>query len=242
MTRVILTLAALCVVPLSSCDWPAPAPTAAELAEQAGIEHEKLRHLLAGFQIIESSLQKQLQDLTGKYGPVEAGNVYQGIDLTRFDGIRQARQRLKDFSAKYDALAAAQEQHFKAVEDLVRNNDLSEPLASEFQASLSLDKGGYDANYRAWFSATRVYVVAVDQLLDPVEQRAATFRWHNNQLVATDAQTATQLRAAQESRAPPAPRLNEVGRGALDTQQQTLRFIRSSILKIEQGMSRREGN
>jgi hypothetical protein len=234
-------IALLCVIPLASCDLPAPAPTDVELAEQKGIEHEKLRHLLGGFQVIDVTLQRQLQDLREKYGPVEAGNVYQGIDLTNFGGILRARQRLEDFSAKYDGLDSAQVQHFAAVADLVRNNDLAEPLASEFEAALSMDEVGYDVKYRAWFSAARAYEHNVAQFLDLAQQRARKLIWQDDRLVASDAQTATELRTAQGSLATSERRYNQAGRAALDAPEETRLFIRSALVEIEKGMSRRDG-
>jgi len=238
--RVIL-IALLCAMPLSSCDLPAPGPTDAELAEHKGIEHEKLRHLLGGFQVIETTIQKQVQDLVDRHGRVEATDIYQGIDLSTPDGVRRARQRLQDYSATFDGFDAAQTQHFAAVEDLVRTNDLLEPLASEFEATLSMDEAGYNVNYRAWFAAARAHERAIARLLDLAERRAGRLRWQHDRLVASDAQTATELRAAQESLAATEQRLNKAGRAALDTPQQTLLFIRSALVEIEKGMSRRDG-
>jgi hypothetical protein len=113
MTRahLILMLAVIGAMPLASCDWSAPAPTAAELVD--GVEHAKLLHLLESFRDIEVTLHQQQSDLIKKYGSVEVTNVYEGIDLTKADGIRQARQRLQDFSAIFDAFAGPRSSIFR---------------------------------------------------------------------------------------------------------------------------------
>jgi hypothetical protein len=230
----------MCAISFSSRAVQAPAQNSAELAEQTRIELDALQRLIRALRVIHTTLGDELHGIQERYGNVEAADIYQGIDLSTMSGIGRARQRLRNFRLSYHGLAAAQEKRFVAEEELVQQNDLAEPLATELKARLAMNQAGKYAYYRGWFAAARAYDIAVAQFLDLAEDRAGSFQWKGTRLIALDAETATKLRTAQESLAAAERHFNETGRAALDCPEQIQPFMESELFKIGQRMPRHD--
>ncbi len=217
-----------------------PTPAPAVLAEQTGVQFKKLQHLLENLIASEKTYLAAIRRILDTYGDVEVANMYQGIDLTTSEGIRIARQRLNDFSAKNDGFTDANEQLWAEEQEQVRTADLAEPLASQLKDSLSDNQTDTNRAQRAWFTAMRAYTSVASRLLDVAGSHLGHLKWQNKRLTTADSRAAPELAAAQRAVSDAERRCNEMGWAASNRHDRVVEFVRSSMLELEKELRRRE--
>jgi hypothetical protein len=215
---------------------PIPVPD-----EKIGIEHAKLRGLLVDLLGSERELSRQLHELDASAQKIDADNIYQGIDISKIDGIRTARERLAIFGMQMDKFGAALEESWARIGKIVHASNLDEPLASQLIEQLSLDEIDVYPKYRVWIRAADKKVDALTQYLDMTERYLGQFTWRDNTLSFANPRAAADIGKARVALRAAEEEYDRASRAASGIHGKTIGLVGSAMKDLEINMTPRDG-
>jgi hypothetical protein len=242
MTRFYLLVIFVAAYAFPSLALATQAPTSDEFVERTKVKLEKLLNLIRAHQDMENTFIDQQKHLMETYGDLDSTNVYQDIDLTTMDGIRKARERLKNLNARTEKFAVAQKQSRTTWEHRAKTADVDEPLRGELKTYFSTVEPTIAAKYAAWFEAMRDTSAAIARLLDTAQRYLGKLEWHDGQLIATDKRASIDLLAAQKTLADADHRETVTGRAALHSHDPSQQLMQAAMDEIGYTIHHRNDN
>jgi hypothetical protein len=244
MTRhhlAIATLSVLWLLLAGAFAWTTMLPPPTPLPDASiGIEHQKLQRLLTELLASEKELGNQLTELDASSTKITSDNIYQGIDISKIDGIRTARERAAFFGTQMDQFGAALEASWVRIGKIVHTSDLDEPLDLQLREQLSLDEVDVYPKYRAWISAAHQKVEAIHHYLNVSEQYLGQFTWRDNKLVFANPRAAADIGNARAALSAAEEEYDRAARAVTGHHAKTTGFVGSAMKDLEKYMTPRD--